>query len=109
MTAPFLCADAQGRGFVVADTYHARMLITWKIAPDIEGSESVDSAQAASELITDVILNVFHDHDGITRAHLMLNVASPLHEGLVGDGARAVERGEEWSAEVGPVRVTLEP
>ncbi|WP_369190124.1 hypothetical protein [Streptomyces sp. R08] len=85
------------------------MLITWEIDPDIEGSETVDSAQAASELITDVLLNVFAEDDSMTRAHLMLNVAAPIHAGLVGPGTEAVERGEAWGAEVEPVRVRLEP
>ncbi|MBA9050825.1 MULTISPECIES: hypothetical protein [Streptomyces] len=85
------------------------MLITWEIEPDYEGSENVGTAQAASELITDVLLNVFADEESLTRAHVMLHIAAPLHEGLTGEGARAVERGEEWTAEVGPVRVRLTP
>ncbi|MDT0450954.1 hypothetical protein [Streptomyces hesseae] len=86
------------------------MLVAWEIdAEDVAGSEERPDAQSASELITDVLLNVFQGEETMTRAHVILHVATPLHMQMISEGAAAVERGEEWTAEEGPIRVTLRP
>ncbi|MDT3724184.1 hypothetical protein ROS62_04485 [Streptomyces sp. DSM 41972] len=86
------------------------MHVAWEIDfEDVAGSEERPDAQSASELITDVLLNVFGSEETMTRAHVMLHVASPLHEQIISEGNAAIERGEEWAAEVGPIRVTLRP
>jgi hypothetical protein len=86
------------------------MDVAWEIDPeDVAGHEERPDAQSASELITDVLLNVYGAEEQITRAHVMLKIASPLHEQIISEGGPAVERGETWTAEVGPIRVTLTP
>lgn len=85
------------------------MHVTWKIEPGSTGEAEVPDPQAASELITDVILDTFPDEAPMTRAHLMLHIAAPLHRRIISEGAEAVRRGEEWTAKEGPVRVTLRP
>ncbi|MBT2400265.1 hypothetical protein [Streptomyces sp. ISL-100] len=86
------------------------MHVAWEIdTEDVAGSDERPDGQSASELITDVLLNVYQSEEIMTRAHVMLHVATPLHEQIISEGAAAVERGEEWAAEVGPMRVTLRP
>ncbi len=86
------------------------MIVSWEIeSEEITGSEAVSTPQVAANVITDVLVNVYQDENQVTRAHLLMHVATPLQKKIVGEGADAVAGGGEWSATEGPIRVTLRP
>jgi DNA-binding FadR family transcriptional regulator len=85
------------------------MRISWVIEDHGGDSKDVANVDDAAEALAAAVREAFKEHPTATLAHIMLNTVAPLRMQLVTDGRYEVEHGRQWSAESGPIAVTLSP
>ncbi|WP_328950444.1 hypothetical protein OG778_23735 [Streptomyces sp. NBC_00184] len=85
------------------------MRITWTAEDRGEQSADADTADAAADEMVSGVNRMYSDMNTTVGAHVMLHFVTPLRRRLIDEGWAVASNGEAWSAQEGPVSVTLNP
>jgi len=85
------------------------MRIAWAIEGKGAGGADVPDVDAAASALSAAVRDVYGSLGTGSLATVLTAVLGPLRASLVTDGRYAVERGSEWSTQVGGILVTLHP
>lgn len=85
------------------------MRITWAIEGKGAGGADVPDVDAAARALSAAVRDVYGSLDTGRLATVLTAVLGPLRASMVTDGRYAVERGNEWSTQVGGILVVLYP
>ncbi|WP_433858202.1 hypothetical protein [Streptomyces kronopolitis] len=85
------------------------MRITWTAEDRGEQSAEAKTADAAADEMVSGVAQMYSDMNTTVGAHVMLHFVTPLRSRLINEGWSVASNGEVWSAQEGPVGVTLNP
>jgi hypothetical protein len=88
--------------------YVERMRISWTVEGKGGSHATVDTPEEAATALTAAIRSL-HEHLPTDALVSVLGPVMGLRQQIVTEGAAAIERGDEWSATIGGIFVTVSP
>jgi hypothetical protein len=81
--------------------------VEWVIEWASAGEAVCSDTEAAASALIDAVRGATEPHGDEVTGRALYSVVGPLRAAMVTDGRAAIERGEQWSATLGGISVSL--